>query len=347
MEKKLGFGIIGCGMISKWHAHAIASQKDAVLIGATSASLESAERFAAEHNCKVFPSVEDMLSSEEIDVVCICTPSGLHASMAVMAANAKKHFVVEKPMAITEAQVQDILQACQKNGVKGAVISQLRFSKAVQLVKKAIEDGVLGQILTGDVSMKYYRSPEYYASAGWRGTWEMDGGGALMNQGIHGIDVLQYLVGPVKMVFGVCKTLTRDIEVEDTASVLLEYQNGAIGTIQGTTSVTPGYPRIITISGTKGTVELTEDTITKWDVEGQEHSALVADKENFASFRNPAGFSLDSHITQIADLIDAIGNDRQPLVDVYEGKKPVDIILAAYRSSQTKMPVFLEQDDTF
>ena len=340
-KRKYGFGIVGCGMISKWHVAAVSSIDNACLVGACDVIFESAERFAKENNCIAFESYEKMLECDEIDIVCICTPSGLHAPQAVMAAKAKKHFVVEKPMAITKEQIEDIISACEENGVKGAVISQLRFTESIKYVKKAIENGELGDIIIGDVYMKYYRSPEYYASADWRGTWELDGGGALMNQGIHGIDVLQYLVGPVKSVFGICKTLARDIDVEDTANVVVEYENGAIGTIQGTTSVNPGYPRVISISGTKGTVELTEDVITRWDIEGNEGKAVSHPKGDLTSYRDPAGFALDTHTMQIKDLIEAVENDRRPLVDVYEGRKPVDIILAAYQSSKIKKTVFI------
>ena len=212
----------------------------------------------------------------------------------------------------------------------------------MQKVKSAIDNGELGRLLVGDVYMKYYRSPEYYASANWRGTWEMDGGGALMNQGIHGIDVLQYLMGGVKSVFGVCKTLARDIAVEDTASVVVEYKNGAVGTIQGTTCVEPGYPRYIEISGTRGTVMLKEDVVVRWDVDGKQLDESRIPKGNYNSFRNPATFDLENHRRQIADLIDAIENDRRPLVDVYEGKKPVEIILAAYESSRLGKKIMLE-----
>ena len=341
MNKKFGFGIVGAGMISRWHASAVSMIDDAELIGVCDNKIENARKFAAENNCLAFDSYQEMLSCDKIDIVCICTPSGLHAPMAVMAANAKKHFIVEKPMAITSEQTEQIISACEKNNVKGAVISQLRFTESVSYVKKAIEEGKLGDIIIADVYMKYYRSPEYYSSADWRGTWELDGGGALMNQGIHGIDVLQYLAGPVKSVFAICKTLARDIEVEDTANVLVEYQNGAIGTIQGTTSVNPGYPRIISISGTKGTIELTEDVITRWDIEGEKEPPKNLPSGDSTSFRDPSGFALDSHKMQIADLIDAIKEDRRPLVDIYEGRKPVDIILSAYKSSRIKKTVFI------
>ncbi len=341
MSKVFGFGIIGCGVISKWHADSIEQIEDAKIICAYDLRFESAEKFAKERGCIAFKTLEEMLSSKDIDIVCICTPSGLHAPLAIKAANAGKHFIVEKPMAITKKQVLDMIDAVEKNKVKGAVISQLRFTKSIQRVRKAIQNGELGRIILGDVYMKYYRSPEYYASAGWRGTWEMDGGGALMNQGIHGIDVLQYLVGPVVSVSGVCKTLTRDIEVEDTANLIVEYASGAIGTIQGTTSVEPGYPRVIEISGTRGTIVLKEDVIIRWDVDGKELDEKDIPKGNQESFRNPAGFDIENHKRQIKDLIDAIKENREPMVNVYEGKKPVDIILAAYESSKTGKKVLL------
>ena len=335
MSKKYGFGLIGCGIISKWHADSIAKIEDATIIGAVDTKKENAEKFANNYSCRVFSSIDEMLACDEIDIVCICTPSGLHAPMAVKVANAGKHFVVEKPMAITKQQMKDMIDACEKNGVKGAVISQNRFSDHIQTVKKAIENGELGDILLGDVYMKFFRSAEYYASAGWRGTWKMDGGGALMNQGIHGIDLLQYLVGPVKSVMGMCRTLVHDIEVEDTANVLVQFENGAIGTIQGATSIEPGYPIRIEISGTKGTVIIGCDEIIKWDVDGESLEVKNEGEEKTKNYQIPTAFSIDKHAMQIKDLIDAIKEDRRPLVDIYEGKRPVDIILGAYESSRT------------
>ncbi len=182
-----------------------------------------AEDFAKNNNCRVFDTYEEMLNRGEIDVVSICTPSGTHAPLAIEAANHGKNVIVEKPVAITQQQIDDIVAAVEKNNVKLSVISQLRFDKNIQKVKKAIENGELGDLIIGDIYMKYYRAPEYYSSSGWRGTWAMDGGGALMNQGIHGIDILQYLVGPVKSVLGICKTLARDIEVEERGEILTIY----------------------------------------------------------------------------------------------------------------------------
>ena len=339
-SKKYCFGIIGCGMVAHQHAGAIKLICDAELVGVCDIIYENAQSFATEQGCTAFKTPEELLGCDKIDIVCICTPSGLHAEMAVMAANAGKHFVVEKPMAITENQLESIISACEKNNVKGAVISQHRVADTVAYVKRAIDDGLLGDIISGDLTMKYYRSPEYYASASWRGTWALDGGGVLMNQGIHGIDILQYLMGQVKSVYAICKTLARDIEVEDTAVILLEYGSGAVGTVNSTTAISPGYPRVISINGTKGSVEITEDTITRWDIDG-ECARMPESRPNTTTFRNPKALAFDSHRAQLEDMIDAVKNGRRPVIDIYEGRRPVDIILAAYKSSRLGEKVLL------
>ena len=342
MKQKLGFGIIGCGAISKWHAEAIATQDDGYLVGVVDYHMECALNFSKSYPCKVFESVEALIADPNIDIVCICTPSGLHAEYAVMAAKAGKHFIVEKPMSITKEQIRAVIDACEENLIQGCVISQLRFSPAVQVVRKAIENGDLGQILVADLSMKYHRSSAYYQNSSWRGTWEMDGGGALMNQGIHGIDVLQYLVGPVCSVGGLCRTLVHDIEVEDTASLTVEYQNGAVGSITGTTSLPKGSPRLIEINGTKGRVVLTEDRITAWEVEDVPMPEIQIDGADTSSHNAPSRFPVINHAKQIRDMIEAIKESRRPLVDIYEGKRAVEIILAAYESSRTGVRVAIE-----
>ena len=335
MMKKYGFGIVGCGVISKWHIDAIQAIDGAQLVGVFDNCKENAQKTAQLHACRCFDTYEEMLLCPQVDIVSICTPSGTHAPLAIEAANRGKNIIVEKPMAITKQQIDELIYTVEKNNVKLTVISQLRFKEGIQRVKNAIENGELGDIILGDIYMKYYRSQEYYDSSSWRGTWDMDGGGALMNQGIHGVDLLQYLVGSVKSVMGMCRTLARDIEVEDTASAVVEFENGALGVIQGTTSVEPGYPRIIQISGTKGSVEITEDTVTRWDIGGSSSVGGHSLCGEIKSYRDPQGLGKGDHMLQIKDFIAAIDEGREPLVNMYEGKKTVDIILAAYESSKT------------
>ncbi len=340
----LGFGIIGCGTIANWHVAGIRACKDAKLIGAADFKPEFSQKFCEKYEIKQFMSVEEMLACPEIDVVCICTPSGLHSSYAIQVANAGKHVIVEKPMALTVEDCDKVIKACDDNKVKCCVISQSRFDKTTQAIKKAVENGDLGRLVTGDISMKYYRSPEYYTTGGWRGTWKMDGGGALMNQGIHGIDALQYIMGNVKSVYAYARTLARDIEVEDTCSAVLEYENGAIGIIQGTTSVYPGYPRRLSISGDKGTITITESIFEAYDIEGQDKlpEGIVIGGELKSSAADPTNLPTYGHEMQIADMVDAILNDREPIVNARQGKRPIQIIRAIYESSETGKRVDLD-----
>ena len=333
------FAIIGCGAAAKIHAGALSGLENGRLYGVFDHDEKRAKAFAAEHGCRAFATMTELLSCKEVDIVNVCVPSGLHAEVAIAALNAKKHVVVEKPMAITKEQIAAIIAAAENNGGKVAVITQYRFTPATQKVKKALDEGKLGKLLLADFSGKYYRSADYYASAAWRGTMAMDGGGALMNQGIHGIDVIQYLLGGVKSVQATCRTLRHDVEVEDSAYLLVEYNNGAIGCIHGTTVASPGYPRRIEINGTKGSIVLEEDSIVRWDVEGENEET---GKRTVNSGADPMALNYGYHRLQLADLIAAIEEDRPPLVGVYEGKKPVEIILAAYESNRTGKKIFLE-----
>lgn len=243
-------------------------------------------------------------------------------------------------MALTVEECDEIIEACEKNKVKLEVISQNRFKETFKYVKKLVNEGKLGRIVSADIYMKYYRSPEYYGSSNWKGTWIMDGGGALMNQGIHGVDILLFIMGKVKSVFGYTRTLARDIEVEDTASAVVEFENGALGVIQGTTSISPGYPRRLEINGDKGSIALIEGDITVWDVQDIE-------KPNFKiasgqSHNNPMAFDIEGHVLQIKDIIYAIKTGEDTFVNEYEGRRPVELITAIYKSSKTGKRVDLK-----
>ncbi len=340
MKKTYGFAIIGCGAIANIHAEAIKSIENAVLVGVCDYSFAAAQSFAKKNNCKAYNSQEEMLKDSNVSIVNICTPSGLHYKQVIDCAKAKKHIIIEKPMAITKAQMDEAICEVNNSNVKVEVISQLRFTYAVQMLKKAIDEGKLGKIFLADFRMKYYRSPEYYAQSPWRGTWSMDGGGALMNQGIHGIDLMQYVMGGVKSVYADCRTLARKIEVEDVANLLVEYNSGAIGVIECATLAKPGYERKMEIHGENGTIIVSEDTIEVWDVDGMERPDFGESKIN--SSDSPMNFSEEYHAKQFQDLINAIEEDKKPLIDMYEGKKAVDIILAAYESSKNKTRVELQ-----
>ncbi len=342
--KEIKFGIIGCGTIANWHADAINEIEGATLIGVTDVYEPARIAFAEKRGVKAYASAEEMLAVSELDAVCICTPSGLHAPLAIAAANAGKHALVEKPMALTHEEIADLIEAFDRNNVKLGVVSQLRFSKAVQALKKAVDSGALGKIVVADLSMKFFRSQEYYDKGGWRGTWKMDGGGALMNQGIHGIDILQYIMGPVKSVSGLARTLVRNIEVEDTAVAVLEFENGALGQIVGTTSIAPGSDRVLEICGSEGTIVLTEDSVTTWDCPNMEvPEGLLDTKRMGSTAADPTNFSIAGHVRQLQDMVDAIREDRAPMITQHDGKKPVELILAVYESSKSGETVYLSK----
>lgn len=342
MSHSYRFGIVGCGTISDFYARAIAELENAELAGAFDVNPGAGKAFCKKNHTAFYGDFGDFLASD-IEAVCICTPSGLHARYAVAAADAGKHVVVEKPMGITEEQLDDIVRACDRNHIKLCAISQLLFSDAVQRVKAAVDGGELGRPILADVTMKYYRSEEYYRQGGWRGTWDMDGGGALMNQGIHGVSLLQYVMGPVRSVTALAKTQVHAIEVEDTAVALLEFCSGALGYIVGTTSVTPGQPRVLNIHGERGTLTVTEDRITQWCVDDRQEPAFCGGAAGQNTASNPTDFPVENHRRQLQDFVRALSDGTSPMLDQHEGRKPVDLILAIYRSAKTKETVYFEK----
>ena len=267
-KKTFNFGILGCGMIAEIHAKAIASVDCAELIGVTDNAADRATFFAEKYGVECYQSYESMLADPRIDAVCICTPSCFHAENAIKAMEKGKHVAVEKPMAIDLKEADEVVAVSRRTGKYLTVISQLRFADEIVKVKKMIDENAFGRITLCSLSMKYYRSPEYYSSSSWKGTKKFDGGGALMNQGIHGIDLLQYLVGPMTNVNGVAKTLCHNIEVEDTAVATFELENGALGVLEASTCTYPGFSRRIEIHGERGYVSLLENNIDPKEIQG-------------------------------------------------------------------------------
>lgn len=335
------FGIIGCGVISATHGNAIAATPGATIAAACDILPAALSKFAATYSVpKTFSDYHEMLAQKDIDAICVCTPSGLHGEMAIAAAKAGKHLIVEKPIEITKAKLDALLLEIKKSGVKMASIFQRRMSPAAAQIKKAIEDGTFGRMVLADATMKYYRSPEYYKSADWRATWEMDGGGALMNQGVHGIDMVQWLMGGVKRVTARCATLARDIKVEDTAVAILEFKNGALGVLQGATTVHPAQETKIEVHGDKGSACLTENSITRWEIMGEkDKSAQFAAGLKAGGSADPTAISYAGHAAIVADLMGAVKENRDPFITGEAGRKAVDIILAIYESSKTGRPV--------
>lgn len=329
-DKILNFGILGCGMIADFHAQAIKSLDNATLIGATDAVTDLAVSFADKYGIRAYKNFEDMLEDEQIDAVCICTPSGFHAENALAALKAKKHVVLEKPMAFTSSKAQEIAQAANNSGCILTVISQLRFSEDIQRVKKLMNEEAFGKIVFCDLYMKYWRSPEYYSSSDWKGTRKLDGGGALMNQGIHGVDILLYLAGNAKVLSAKNATLFHDIEVEDVTASLLEFESGALGVIEASTCSNPGFERRIEITGTKGSVVLLENKIDKLMINGE--TLIDGISETVAkTASDPMAMSCSLHALQINNFVNAVFGAEKLLIDSYKGSKAVNLIEEIYK----------------
>jgi len=344
---KLKFGIVGCGVISKTHASAISAlSNDAELVAVCDVVEEKARKLAQDFGVKrIYTDYEKMLLDSEIDVVSICTPSGMHADMAVLAADAKKNVIVEKPMDITLSKADKIIEAQNRNNVIISIISQHRYSDCMQLLKRLMNEGKFGNIVLATSYTKWYRSQEYYDSGSWRGTWDLDGGGALMNQSIHYIDMIQWIVGRVSEVFAYCTTRAHNkIEVEDAAVACVKFENGAIGEIVGTTSAYPGFETRLEIFGENGSaIAVNTQLKSLYFKDGSENEYLESYKkeEDGPAGASSAAIKEEGHLRQYRDVINSIKTGTKPLIPAEEGRHPVEIILAIYLSSLTGKPVKL------
>lgn len=339
--KKVSFGIVGCGMIAHYHADAINAVENAELVGACSHSPASAEIFCRDRSIRKFDSYEEMLACPDINAVSICTPSGDHARQILMALRAGKDVVVEKPMTISLADADEVIRVAEETGRKVCSISQLRFSDAIQEIRRVIQEGHLGKIYSVALTMRYFRSQAYYDQAGWRGTWAQDGGGVLMNQGIHGIDMLCYLLGPAKEVAAYADTLGRNIEVEDTAVAAVKFENGVLATIDASTCCQPGFPRKMVISGEGGTIVTEDDNITLWTLSEPCRIPVGGVSENSGA-SDPRGITWANHARQFEDFVTGVLEDHPLVSDAREGRLPLEIILGVYQSSREGRFITLE-----
>lgn len=336
----LRIGIVGCGMIANFHAHAIHNTDGAVLAGACSKSPASAEKFCAEQNIPKFDSFAQMLASADIDAVSLCTPSGDHCQQILQALEAGKHVVVEKPMCITLEECDRVIAKAEETGLTVCVISQHRFSDGISEIRRAIHAGELGKIHCVQLTMHYFRPQSYYDSAAWRGTWALDGGGVLMNQGIHGVDMLCYLLGKAQSVTGFVATSGRDIEVEDTACAAVRFENGVIGTIDASTCCAPGFPQKIVITCEKGRIVTQDDFIVEWTLPTPCQIPVGAGVGGSGS-ADPKAIFMENHIRQFRDFTAAVLQGAPLNSGPREGKLPLEIILGIYRSSQTGQTIVL------
>lgn len=325
------WGIAGCGSVAHVHALALKEIENVELAACFDKSSEKAKSFGEKYNVKWFDNLNEFLN-EPMDIVSICTPSGVRKDIAIESMKRGIHVITEKPMETTLEAIDEMIEVAEKNRCVLGCILQTRFGEAEQKLKEIVDDGTLGELILAEADVRWFRSKDYYASSGWRGTWKYDGGGALINQAIHTIDLMLWYMGDVKRVYGISKTLFHDIEVEDTAVAVLEFTSGSLGNIKATTSIVPGFPRKLGIYGTKGSAELIGESLLIYDSERKD-GELIVEGEPVATASNPAGFSHENHKRQFLDFLQAIKQGTRPRVDGYEGRKVVELILSIYKAS--------------
>ncbi|MEI7830662.1 MAG: Gfo/Idh/MocA family oxidoreductase [Prolixibacteraceae bacterium] len=336
------FGIIGAGLIADFHAKAIQSLENANLIGICSSNPDKARKLAEKYNCKIFKDSAELLHSDEIEIVTIATPSGAHMEPTIEAAQCGKHVICEKPLEISLERIDKMIEAHNRAGTKLGGIFNFRYHDSLKYLKSAVDKGRFGTITYASVQVPWWRNDDYYMDS-WHGTLKLDGGGALMNQAIHMIDMLQYLMGPVDSLQAYTATLCHSIEAEDTGVAILKFKNNALGVIYGSTASFPGQFRRIEITGTKGTVIQVENSFKVWQFADQ----TEADNEIFNRFNqieggggvsDPGAIPFEPHARNIARFIDSIETGKTFEINGQEARKVVEIVLAIYISSREKRP---------
>jgi UDP-N-acetyl-2-amino-2-deoxyglucuronate dehydrogenase len=334
------FGIAGAGLIADFHAKAIQSLKNARLTGICGTNPGKVKSLAEKYGCKAFSDMHEMLLSPDIEIITVATPSGAHMEPAIEAAHYGKHVICEKPLEISLERIDKMIEAHEKAGTRLGGIFNYRFSDTLKYLKEALDTGRFGTITCASVYVPWWRNEGYYTN-NWHGTLELDGGGALMNQSIHMIDILQYLMGPVDSLQAYIATLGHQIEVEDTGVAVLEFRNKALGVIYGSTASFPGQFRRLEITGTKGTVVQVENSFKVWQFENQTDQDIEIFKkfsliEGGGGVSDPGAIPFEPHARNIAAFIESVERNIPFEIDGWEARKAVEIILAIYSSARDK-----------
>lgn len=334
-DKIYGIGLIGCGMVAPAHAKSVKEIANARLAGVFALERDQAEAFAEEYGAEqVFDDVDALVKDPSVDVVVICTPTGTHLDLARQAARAGKHVLTEKPIEVNLQRADELIRACDEAGVKYGVIFQSRFKKAARALKREVEKGVLGKLILGDAYVQWWRPQEYYDNSGWRGTWAMDGGGAVVNQSSHTLDLLLWLMGDVESVTAQMRTAAHDMEAEDLAVGMLTFKSGALGVLECATALYPGVPERVEIHGENGWVTYEGAVITKWETRDGTPAPADTEEPVGSGASDPMAFPHSWHRQQIEDFLAAIDEDREPVVNGPEGRKVLELIEAIYRSAK-------------
>lgn len=344
--RKVRFAVVGLGTIGRVHISAVQKAPAAELVAVVDADAARAESMGKELGVPWYTAVEELVAREKIDVVNICTPSGLHLEPALAAVKGGCHVLVEKPLEVTVERCDQIIRACRRAGVKLGAIFQNRLFDANRMVWEAVRQQRFGRLILGVVNLKWWRSQDYYDAGAWRGTWAIDGGGAVMNQGIHRIDLLQWLFGEVESVYAHAACLAHErIEVEDTAVAVLRFKSGAVGSVIASTAAYPGFPARLEVHGDQGGTVVEDNKIIAWhgrDISPEEEARVLgqfAGEKRAGAMADPAMLSHIGHERQIADMALAVLEDREPMVTGLEARKSVAIIEAIYASARSGQPV--------
>lgn len=334
------FAIVGCGHIAKKHAEAIINSEGASLVAVCDTIEEKMQPFVEEYNIKGYTSLDELLANPEVDVINICTPSGYHANIAVQAAVAKKHIVVEKPIALTIEDTDRIINACNENGVKLAVVHPNRFRPALIKLKNLMKEGRFGKLSHANATVRWNRNQAYYDQAPWRGTKSLDGG-VLMNQAIHNLDLLVWLMGEVEEVYSMDATRLRDIEAEDVSTGVVRFKNGALGVVEAAVTIYPkNFEESISIFGENGTIKVggqNANFIEHLVMEGLSEEDVEALKAEIKA--DP--FGKPGHLAIMEDMVLAIKDDREPVVTGEDGKRALQLVISLYESAASRQPVVI------
>src|SRR5215216_7553182 len=354
--------LVGAGVIGTHHGLVISELAERVELAAVvDISADKAEKLAAERGGKVFPSLTDALAAVDIDIVVVCTPTGRHGEVAIEALEAGKHVIIEKPAETTVAKTDKIIEAQSKAGTLVAVISQHRFDQSTEIAVDAIGRGELGRLTTGVASIDWWRGQSYYDSGDWRGTWELDGGGAMMNQGVHTVDLLMATMGRPVEVFAYTGTLAHErIEVEDAAVAVVRFENGALGVLHATTAAYPGLSARLQVHGDRGSVIIDNDKLTfihltprdsstEERAYGQPGAAInqIADYPEASGAvaqtagSNPGQLAIDAHRRQYENFLGALAGEEPLRVDLETNRQAIAIITGVYESARTGKAVAL------
>jgi predicted dehydrogenase len=355
----IGFAVVGLGM-GRHHCRSIHAADGATLVAVCDIDATRREKAASDFGCRAYARVEDLLEDEDVQVVNVAVPTGLHAEVGVKVARAGRHVICEKPLDVTLEKADALIAACQEQGVKLAAIFQRRLHPLSKRIREMVSEGYLGRVHYADIHLYWYRADSYYAGGGppgWRGTYALDGGGACMNQGVHSIDLLAWIMGGVDSVYARTGTFTHDIEAEDVGTALVTFRNGALGNITCTTAAYPGFTNDMHIFGSRGSIVVVDDAVVNWRIQRdgpasaeEREVAEAAEEQRMRELYPPSGqspsadplaTSFDGHTLQVVDMVRAIREDRPPVIQGADARHALEIITAIQRSASTGQEVKL------